>query len=218
MRTAPLFALLATFALALPACATETEGAAAEPEAVGQSTEALTERLTPRLESLGSPALSELERLYHSGTTEGGLPEGKAVGKALFLGIPALSNFEEELRRAGIPSARTAEDLIANVIWRGKTFHPVSDPTGARIGTLTNDVLGFQIATADIRFIGESPISDEANTFYLDYSTSNFPVVRGVQDYIRRIDSDLYIGKAFIKLPGTRDRVLACYFALDFAK
>jgi hypothetical protein len=42
--------------------------------------------------------------------------------------------------------------------------------------------------------------------------------VRGIQDYIRRIDDGLYIGKAFIKIPGTDRRVLGCYFALDFNK
>jgi hypothetical protein len=59
---------------------------------------------------------------------------------------------------------------------------------------------------------------DEAGTIYLDYSQSDFAVVRGVQDYIRRIDDRLYIGKAFITLPGMKTRALACYFALDFAR
>ncbi len=221
LNSATMLVLTALSALTLPACAVASEPApvaAVETESVGQLGEELRDRLTPRLTELGTPSLESLEALYASGTADGPMPEGRAVGRALFLGLPGLTNLEEHLRRAGWPTARTVEDFIANVVWRGKTFRPLATPSGDKIGTLTNDVLGFDIATADILHIGESPVAEEANTFYLDYSQSNFFLVRGVQDYIRQIEPGLYIGKAFLKLPGGQERFLACYFALDFAK
>jgi hypothetical protein len=191
-------------------------------ENVAQTHEAL-QATSPRLDALGSPAIEDLEALYASGTTEGGLPEGRAQGRAFFLGLPGFQQLEDELARSGmvVPS-RAAEDFIANAIWHGKTFHRVdadpNDPYAGRIGTLTNQVLGLDLATADIFAIGASSDSDEANTFYLDYSHSDFAVVRGVQDYIRKIGPGLYVGKAFLKLPGAEHRALACFFALDFGQ
>jgi len=213
--------LASAFALAsiVSGCAVapqDREQEAAPAEATAQTAEAIIES-TPRLEALEGLSLDSIEALYVSGNTEGGLPEGKGIGKALFTGLPGLTALEEQLRQAGLPTARTAEDFFANNIWHGKVFHAVAgDPS--RIGTLTNDVFGLQIATADIHFIGASTNPDEANTFYLDYSQSSLFLVRTIQDYIRKIDTNLYIGKAFITLPGAKDRILGCYFALDFTK
>src|SRR5438552_2381909 len=117
--------LVAPLLSILPACAVSSE-APVDTEATGQTTEALTDRWTPRLAELGSPALADLERLYSSGTTAGGLPEGRAVGRAFFLGLPGMTSIEEQLHAAGWPTSRSAEDFLANVIWRGKTFHAVS--------------------------------------------------------------------------------------------
>ena len=94
----------------------------------------------------------------------------------------------------------------------------VGEGAGGKIIVPTNQVLGFDLATADIHFIGASDDADEANTFYLDYSHSDFAVVRGVQDYIRKIGPGLYLGKAFLTLPGAEKRALACFFALDFGQ
>jgi hypothetical protein len=214
---APLAAVaLGALATGCVAPTDATEAPAASHEDVAQTHEAL--ETTPRLDALGSPAMADLETLYASGTTEGGMPEGKAQGRAFFLGLPGFQQLEDEIARSGgIVPSRAAEDFIANAIWHGKTFHRV-DGDGARIGTLTNQVLGFDLATADIYAIGASDDSDEANTFYLDYSHSDFAVVRGVQDYIRKIGPGLYIGKAFLTLPGAEKRALACFFALDFGQ
>jgi hypothetical protein len=215
--------LAAALTLSLGALATgcvaptnASEEPAASHEEVGQTHEALES--TPRLDALGEPAIADLEVLYASGTTEGGLPEGRAQGRAFFLGLPGFQQLEDEVARTGaIVPSRAAEDFIANAIWHGKTFHRIDgDPN--RIGSLTNQVLGFDLATADIHAIGASDDPDEANTFYLDYSHSDFAVVRGVQDYIRKIGPGLYLGKAFLKLPGAETRALACFFALDFGQ
>jgi len=81
-------------------------------------------------------------------------------------------------------------------VWHGKLFHRIEgDPN--RIGMLTNDVFGLQIATADIRYIGASANADEANTFYLDYSQSNLFLVRTIQDYIRKVGPD-YLAYALL--------------------
>jgi len=207
---------LGALATGCVAATDSSEAPAASHEDVGQTNEALS--TTPRLDALGAPAIAELETLYASGTTEGGMPEGRAHGRAFFLGLPGFQQLEDEIARSGgIVPSRAAEDFIANAVWKGKTFHRVDgDPN--RIGALTNQVLGFDLATADIHFIGASDDADEANTFYLDYSHSDFAVVRGVQDYIRKIGPGLYLGKAFLTLPGAEKRALACFFALDFGQ
>lgn len=219
MRASILVSLASLLALVTGCAASVDDVQTPAPEATAQSAEALSlaPPSTPRLDALEGLSLDSIEALYQSGNTEGGMPEGKGLGKALFTGLPGLAQIEEQLRVAGIPTARTAEDFFANNIWHGKTFNAVSgDPS--RIGTLTNDVFGFQIATADIHYIGASANKDEANTFYLDYSNSSLFLVRTIQDYIRKIDTNLYLGKAFITLPGAKDRILGCYFALDFTK
>jgi hypothetical protein len=207
---------MAGLALSLAACAapTDTTSEVEQTEAVGQATEELR-HFTPRLERLGELGVQDLQALYESGTTEGGLPAGQGVGRAFFLGF-GLTKFEDELHRAGLPTARTVEDLIANAVWHGKTFTINPSTNGEVLGTLTNKVLGLDLATANIRYIGQSTVADEANTFYLDYSQSNLFLVRGIQDYIRKVGEGLYVGKAFLKVPTPEGRVLACYFALDF--
>lgn len=210
---------IALGALTLAACAAPVEpNETHASESVSTSTEALvspfTPRFTPRLDALGKLPIADLETLYQSGTTDGGMPTGKGEGRAFFLGLPGLTALDDQLRLAGIPTFITAEDLIANGVWQGKTID-VAGGEGGKIGTLSNMVLGLDLASADVYRIDASNDADERNTYYLDYSRSDFPIVRGVQDYIRRIDDALYLGKAFLKVPGGT-RVLACYFALDF--
>lgn len=219
MRTSITLSCMTLLASIVAGCAVDAAPAPAvetQPESVAQASEAVI-ITTPRLEDLAAQSLEAIEKQYQAGTTEGGLPEGQGIGRALFTGLPGLAQLEEQLRLAGVPSARAVEDLIANNVWHGKLFHRIDgDPN--RIGMLTNDVFGLQIATADIRYIGASTNADEANTFYLDYSQSNLFLVRTIQDYIRKVGPDLYLGKAFITLPGAKERILGCYFALDFSK
>src|SRR5207253_1852571 len=137
------FGLVLALTLGTVAC-TQT----VETEGVSTSAEALSARPTGRLAELGDPTLAELDALYASGTTEGGLPEGRAAGRAFFLGLPGFRQLEETLAASGRPvPSRLAENFIANAIWKGKTFRAVdNDPT--HIGELTNQVFGFDLATA----------------------------------------------------------------------
>ena len=53
---------------------------------------------------------------------------------------------------------------------------------------------------------------------YVQHNPNAGQGLSGVQDYIRKIGDGLYLGKAFLRIPGQDRRVLGCYFALDFAR
>jgi hypothetical protein len=214
MKTIKTLGVALVALVAMGGSATAAQPAATETTAAAFKATVTTERL----DALNEKSLEELEALFDSGTNDGPVPVGQGIGKAFFTGVPGLTELGDELRRAGLPSFMGAENLIASLVWHGKTFSALPGSRPGTVATLTNKVLGLDLASADVWKIDESENADEARTFYLDYSRSNLPLVRGIQDYIRRIDDGLYIGKAFIKIPGTDRRVLGCYFALDFNK
>src|SRR3954469_17038054 len=114
---------IALGALALLACTAPVEPNDTQaPESVATEAEALTARFTPRLDALGRLPIADLETLYQSGTTDGGMPTRAGNGRAFFLGLPGLTALDDQLRLAGIPTFITAEDLLANGIWHGKTI------------------------------------------------------------------------------------------------
>jgi hypothetical protein len=168
------------------------------------------------------PTVAELERLYQKGTAEGEMPTGVASGRAFMEALEADASGSVvvgKIKIVGIDqkSKQTLDGLV-NWFWTGKVFFAKSDPADPSIvGEITNRVLENNAVSAVVHRIGQHNDPNQANTFFLDYSNSNDPIAQSIRDYMRKIDTDLYLGKAFTEDPTTHKRTLLCYFALDFS-
>jgi hypothetical protein len=142
------------------------------------------------LESIDELSADELDALFEAGDTKGLLPEGDSRGKAIFR-----------------HKLKFITNWLANGMWDGKVFYP--DPDG-KTGTLKNFLLGGKRADAKLY------IDFNKDHIVLDYSESKDLHVRNIEDHMRRVEDDLYIGKAFYH--GWSLETFLCYFALDFRK
>lgn len=140
------------------------------------------------LEALASAGTDALEALYHEGAmTE--LPVGETNGRAIIL--------------PGTLSGRLLSAL-SNLIWKGKWFE--------QDGGLVNKILGMKLVKARVS-AGES-WSDGKTAIIIDYKNTSL-VAFFIRDEIRQVADDIYLGKAYIRLPFGR-RFAALFFAVDF--
>jgi hypothetical protein len=147
------------------------------------------------LETLVTANQTTLDALYAAGKATA-RPVGKTNGRALF--IPGT-------RRGGL--LRT----IARLFWQGKVF--------GKDGVLVNRILGGELIKARVSSGSASDVSwhDGKPAIIIDYKGVS-PMFGFIRDEIRELyheGSEIYLGKAFIRLPfGGRWDVI--YFALDF--
>jgi hypothetical protein len=140
------------------------------------------------LEALASAGKATLEQLYRDGAATA-RPVGESNGRAIIM--------------AGTVCGRLLS-AIANSIWKGKLF--------AEDGGLINKILGMKLVKARVKQ-GES-WSDSDPAIAIDYKDTS-RVAFFIRDEIRLVADDLYLGKAYIRLPFGR-RFAALFFALDF--
>ncbi len=118
---------------------------------------------------------TELEALFRSGTVVGGVPHGVYDGLPIFCPGLLLNRF-------------------ARTVWRGKIFDRPQM-------TVVNRIVRGQLATA--RLSTQPSWLDCRQTIVLDYSCTEFRVLRGIRDEIRELPcfagrrSGVYLGRAY---------------------
>lgn len=173
-----------------------TEFAARDSAAV--RTQAITS-----LDDLTDLTVAELWELYRQGATPA--PEdldGRLVGR--MLAVPGLDK----------PAvAETLRGFAASGLfpWQGKSFLSHGDGTGAGV----NRVLGnrrewFRFST----FVGPSRAGD-FDALHLNYDNPGNPApIRAVKDEVREVADGIWLGLAYLRLPGARFH-MALFFALS---
>jgi hypothetical protein len=130
-----------------------------------------------------------LEGIY-SDSVSGEIPAGESNGKAIFMPGTLVGRFFS---------------AIDNLLWKGKVVDR------SRAG-LVNKILGMRIIHAQV-FLGPS-WSDGKQSIIVDYKKTS-RVAFFIRDEIRLVADQLYLGKAYIRLPFGK-RFCLLYFALDF--
>jgi len=126
-------------------------------------------------ESLVGLSSTKLDQLYASGSAAL-IPDGASKGKAVFFaGTAATSPMEK----------------VARYIWQGKEFDRAQ-------GTLMNRIVGFKAIRAQV-YTGTS-LFDSGPAIIIDYEKTS-KVFGWIRDEIRLIGPDLYLGRAYGKLP-----------------
>jgi hypothetical protein len=141
------------------------------------------------LARLPTMSRAELEALY-SRSGPGPIPDGESEGLAAV--APGT--------KAGGVSKR-----IFSVCWQGKIFDREK-------GELLNKTLLGRIVKAKV-YVAESWL-DGRDAIVIDYSKTSL-LCAAVRDEIRQVGPALYLGFAYLRLPG---RPQALMFALDFSK
>ena len=144
---------------------------------------------TLNLHRLTSLPAGQLELLF-SNSAAGSIPRGESNGKAMFF-----------------PGTKLGACLswLGNRLWKGK----IVDQSGHG---LINKILGLKLISALV-YRGTS-WSDGKPSIIIDYLHTSL-VAFFIRDEIRSVAPDLYLGKAYIRLP-LKYRFCALWFALEF--
>jgi len=144
----------------------------------------------PKLSVLGK---RQLARLYAS-CPKGEIPQGESNGRAVYIPGRIAGRFFSALN---------------NLAWKGKIF-----THHARGVAVHNKIFGMHAVKADV-FNGAS-WCDGGEATIIDYRRTSW-LAFFLRNEIRQVLPDLYLGKAYVRLPfGHRFALL--YFTLDFQK
>jgi len=141
--------------------------------------------------ALMSMSRAELETLYKT-LAPGPIPDGESYGLAS--------------AAPGTPAGRASQAFFG-LCWQGKVFDRAA-------GRLLNKILGVARAVPAKVFVGESWF-DGRPAVIIDYKGVSL-LCRPVRDEIRLAAPDVYLGFAYLRLPGGPKAPLL--FALDFAR
>ena len=98
--------------------------------------------------------------------------------------------------------------------WKGKVFTVVDDEKGKGLNRL--DIAGlYQFELFEFQSFIDASIFDDANCYVLDYNIDgegNIPCIKRVRDEVRKVNDNLFLGRANAKINGLQQFVL--YFAL----
>jgi hypothetical protein len=161
----------------------------------GEAAQAVMETLPGgelTLAGLMSMKTQDLEDLY-SRSGPGSVPDGKSLGMASLA--------------PGTWLGRVSR-LFFSLFWRGKVFNREK-------GELVNRLLIGDRVKAKV-FIGQSWF-DKKPAIIIDYQGSSW-LAAPIRDEIRQVSPSLYLGFAYLRMPGTPRRVLLLPFALDFSQ
>jgi hypothetical protein len=134
---------------------------------------------------------AELDALY-SRSELGPIPDGESDGLA--------NSFPGTL-------LGSATQALFGLCWQGKVFD-------AKAGLLVNKILGFLRGCPARVFAGESWFDGKPSVI-IDYMGVSL-LCRPVRDEIRRVAPNVYLGIAYVRMPGKP--VAPLFFALDFSK